>query len=356
MPDVLAAVPPKAKEYAALTLDQAIERAHAILDTVVAGVTVAKTGKAGGIRKLDPPEQVYTLFSGGGDSSILAHLMRERSDALVHVRTGISITETWTYVQAVAADWGAKLHAAHPDVTYQDLVLGRVTVKTDKGSRPKGAPLWKGFPGPAAHYLMYQRLKERALERFRRSIVGRRGRSGQIVYLGGMRWGESDRRFRNAEEYDQWGSVIWCSPIVWWTDSHMAEYRARYLCNDVHDHAFGRLCRPGTLPLSPVSEKLHMSGDCLCGAFAKPGELSEIEFWYPDTAAQIHALMDLAKAEGIERCVWGAGKQPGEKPSKVGRICSKCVAPDPGQGDILNDWLERGLLSPQQYANLTAAA
>lgn len=358
MPDVLSAVPPKASEYAALTLDQAIERAHAILDTVLAGITVPKAGEVVGERQLAPPEQVFTLFSGGGDSSILAHLMRQRSAAMVHVRTGISVPETWEYVQAVAADWGARVHAAHPDVTYQDLVLGKVTIKTGRGKRKAGESAWVGFPGPAAHYFMYQRLKERALERFRSSIVGRRGRSGQIVFLGGMRWGESSRRFRNAGEYDQWGSVVWCSPIVWWTDSHMAEYRSRYMCNDAHEHAFGRLCRPYVLPLSPVTEKLHMSGDCLCGAYAKPGELDELGFWYPDTAAQLHALMDLAKAAGIERCVWGAGNLPGEKEpgAPVGMLCSKCTPPMAGQSDLFDDWLAQGLLTDYQYAALKAAA
>lgn len=31
----------------------------------------------------------------------------------------------------------------------------------------------------------------------------------------------------------------------------------------------------------------HMSGECLCGAFAKPGELDEIRFWYPAMADEL---------------------------------------------------------------------
>lgn len=358
LPDVLPDTPPKASEYTALTLDQAIARAHAILDTVLAGITVPRRpGCTPALRKLDPPDQVFTLFSGGGDSSILAHLMRQRTDGLVHVRTGISVPATWDYVQAVAHAWNLPLHAAHPDDTYDDLVLGRVTVKTDKGTRPKGTPVWQGFPGPAGHHMMYTRLKERALERFRNSLTGGRGRSGQIVFLGGMRWAESDRRFRNAAEWDQWGSVIWCSPIVWWTDSHMAEYRARYLCHDTHDHAPGRLCRPDALPRSEVTDHLHMSGDCLCGAYAKPGELAQVAFFYPEVAARIRALEAQAEAAGIRRCVWGAGKQPGDKSpgGGAGRLCTKCVAPAPGQGDLFDEWLAAGLLTADQHTQLTAA-
>lgn len=361
LPDATPSAPPKAREYEGLTLDQAIDRAHTILDRVLDGATVSETrnGTKAGERKLAPPERVFTLFSGGGDSSILAHLLRDRTDGMVHVRTGISVPATWAYVQAVAAEWELPLHAAQPDDAYEDLVMGRVVTKTDRGSTPKGEPLWSGFPGPAGHYLMYQRLKERALERFRTSVVGPRGRSGQIAFLGGMRWAESDRRFRNAEEYDHWGSVVWCSPIVWWTDGHMAEYRERYLCNEAHEHAPHRLCRPGVLPRSEVTEHLHMSGDCLCGAFAKPGELDQVSFFYPEVAQQIRDLQEQAKAAGISRCVWGAGRRPGDKAQSVaapGPLCSKCVPEIPGQGDIFDEWLADGLLSEGQYANLKAAA
>jgi 3'-phosphoadenosine 5'-phosphosulfate sulfotransferase (PAPS reductase)/FAD synthetase len=340
LPDALPDVPPKAREYQGLTLDQAIRRAHVILDEV-----------------LDrwPGESVFTLFSGGGDSTILTHLMRERTDAAVHVRTTVSIPETWEYVQAVCGAWDLPLHAAYPDDSYEDLVLGRVKPKTERG---KLDAVWRGFPGPAGHYLMYQRLKERALERFRTSIIGPRGRSGQIVFLAGMRWAESDRRFRNASESDQWGAVVWCSPLVWWTNGHVAEYRARYMCHNQHTHAPHRLCHPDVLPLSEVSANLHMSGDCLCGAYAKPGEIHLIELFYPRVAARLHDVERQAREAGIPRCVWGAGKQPGDRAGvgAPGRLCARCVEPLDGQSDILDDWLQQGLITAQQHAAMTSPA
>lgn len=314
LPDALRDVPPKAVAYKALTLDEAIAGSHALLDQVLADY---------------PAEQVFVLFSGGKDSSILAHLMRERVDAVVHIDTGIAVPATGEYVRAVCAEWGLKLHVARPDDSYDDLVLGRVKAKT------KDRAVWVGFPGPAGHYLMYTRLKERALDNLRRSLVGPRGKSGQLVFLAGMRWGESDRRFRNAAEVDRWGAVTWCSPIVWWTDGHVAEYRARYMCNDVHEHAPHRLCRPGALPLSEVSEHLHLSGDCLCGAFARPGELDEIAFFYPQVAKRIRALEAEARAVGVQRCVWGAGKQPADPEARApGRLCARCVPELPGQIEL----------------------
>jgi 3'-phosphoadenosine 5'-phosphosulfate sulfotransferase (PAPS reductase)/FAD synthetase len=365
LPDAIGRVPPKAKEYEALTLDQAIERAHRILDRAIGGatITIDKGKRQGQQVKLAPPDEVFTLFSGGGDSSILAHLMCQRGYPMVHVRTGISIPATWTYVQAVAAAWQLDLRAAYPDDTYEDLVMGRVVARTGPNA---GRVLWKGFPGPAAHYVMYQRLKERALERLRRQVIAqyktkggrqrRNGRPGQILFLAGMRWAESDRRFINAEEYDPWGSVLWVSPIVWWTQGHMAEYRARYMCNDNHQHAEHRLCQPGVLPLSEVTANLHMSGDCLCGAFAKPGELEEIAFFYPEVAEGLRRLQAQAEAAGLDRCIWGEGKRVGDPKSKrAGKLCSSCV-PLRGQGQLADDWLARGLITAKFHAAIGGAA
>jgi 3'-phosphoadenosine 5'-phosphosulfate sulfotransferase (PAPS reductase)/FAD synthetase len=321
MPDVLPDTPPKAREYAALTLDEAVARSHALVDEVLAS---------------NPADHVIGLFSGGGDSSILAHLMRRRVHSLAHIDTGIAVPATRRYVEAVCAEWGVPLRIAQPDDRYDDLVLGKVKAKT------KDRAVWVGFPGPAGHYLMYVRLKERALDALRRELVGPRGKSGQIVFLAGMRWGESDRRFRNAEETDRAGAITWCSPIVYWTDSHVAEYRSRYLCNDVHEHAEHRLCRPAALPMSEVTEHLHMSGDCLCGAFAKPGELDEISFFYPDVGARIRALQDQVEAAGVKRCVWGAGREDRQRAAREpGRLCSSCVEL-PGQAELFDLPTQKG--------------
>jgi 3'-phosphoadenosine 5'-phosphosulfate sulfotransferase (PAPS reductase)/FAD synthetase len=191
-----------------------------------------------------------------------------------------------------------------------------------------GKVTWRGFPGPAAHYLMYQRLKERALEALRRSLVGPRGRSGQIVYLAGMRWSESQRRFRNAEEIEPAGAIVWCSPIVHWTNGHIAEYRERHRCRISHDHADHLLCEPGSLPLNEVTVHLHMSGDCLCGAFAEEGEIHGLELFYPDVAAELHDIEGEARACGIPepRCTWGWGAGR-ERAGKAGRLCSTCAVP-----------------------------
>lgn len=342
MPDRLAKTPPKARDYEAMTLDEAIARSRALFEEA---------------RELYAPERWLLLFSGGNDSSLLGHLVRDWVDIAVHVRTTIAVPQTSAYVEAVCQAWGLPVTWAEPPDSYADLVLGKVPPKTEKG---KLDAVWRGFPGPGAHDVMYQRLKEKALDVVRRELVGPRGRAGQVAYVAGTRWSESDRRHRNASEMDQEGAVVWVSPIVHWTEGHLAEYRERHRCSLNHVHADHMLCNPDALPLSEVSANLHMSGDCLCGAYAHEGELDEVAFFYPEVAEQIRWLERQVEDAGIPWCIWGAGKD-GANPSSVsasapGRLCARCVPPDPGQLDLLDDWVKAGLLTDDQRDGLRGNA
>lgn len=339
MPDILGKKPPKAGngEYEARTLDEAIARSHEILDEALATYPIVGA---------------YWLFSGGNDSVIVGHLLRGRYDAVLHVNTGTGIPETTQHVRDVTAAWGDNLHELHPKNSYRDLVLGKVIASTGPNAGIRA--VWQGFPGPAGHKVMYRHLKDEPLMRFRRSIVGDQGRARKIAYLGGMRWGETERRFRNAEAIDQDGAIVWVSPLVHWTDAHMREYRARHRCQRGHEHAKHRLCFDGALPLNEVTEHIHMSGECLCGAYAKPGELDEIEFFYPETAEGLRALETEAEAARIRYCRWG---QPNGKADAVpaGRLCSSCVSM-PGQDDLIDQWRDNGLITDEQHAAFTRSA
>lgn len=91
-----------------------------------------------------------------------------------------------------------------------------------------------------------------------------------------------------------------------WTELDLNTYRA------LHD-----------VPRNPVADLIHMSGECLCGAFAKPGELDEIGYWFPETKAEIEALEVEVRAAGHREaiCKWGHGQG---SPSKAGPLCSSC--------------------------------
>ena len=68
----------------------------------------------------------------------------------------------------------------------------------------------------------------------------------------------------------------WVAPIIDWTKRDVNDYIA------AHD-----------LPRSPVVDTLHMSGECFCGAFARPDEMRDLRFWYPDHADYLERLEQL---------------------------------------------------------------
>jgi 3'-phosphoadenosine 5'-phosphosulfate sulfotransferase (PAPS reductase)/FAD synthetase len=238
------------------------------------------------------------LYSGGNDSTVLAHMMRNRVDYAVHANTSIGIEETRQFVRDTCTTWGLELIERHAPVTYRELVLER------------------GFPGPAMHYKMYQRLKERVLDQVRSELISHPRRQ-RVMFIAGRRRAESQRR-TVIPLYEADGSAIWASPLAMWTKLDLNTYRLM----------------TGDVPINSVSEKLHMSGECLCGAFAKPGELDEIRFWYPDVAAQIDQLQRDVEAAGHKPplCTWGHGGRGGAQP--VGKLCTSCNIDQFGLWDV----------------------
>lgn len=232
------------------------------------------------------------LFSGGNDSTVLAHLMRHRADHAVHCNTTIGIEATRQFVRDTCKTWNLDLIERTAPTSYRDLVLER------------------GFPGPAHHFKMYSRLKERALDQVRTELLTNRRRE-RILFIAGRRRAESDRR-KNIPLYEKDGSAIWASPIAMWTKHDMTMYRAV-------------MERDGDpVPFNPVTDALGMSGECLCGAFAKPDELDRIQAWYPDTAAEIRQLETDVAAAGHKPpfCHWGHGQ--GKPTEKTGAMCTSC--------------------------------
>lgn len=364
MPAVLANKPPKAAaKPEPMTLDEAIARTFGLMDEVIAAYSTGdvlievKNGKRKGqIRNYGPREiaGIFGLYSGGNDSVVLPHLLRQYFDGIIHVNTGTAIRQTTEHVrEVVPAAWDLPLHELHPPKDrYRDLVLGNILASTgpNKGKRA----IWVGFPGPAAsardkrkghdaHSVMYGQLKQKPLEAFRTQMVGRDGVRKKVLYVAGTRWDESDQRFELAGEVTQQGGIVWVAALIHWTNEHMQEYRKRYRCYQNHEHAPHRMCFPDALPLNEVTEHIHMSGDCTCGAKAHEGELDEYGFFFPEKAAEIRALQDEAAAKGIPACRWGqrppAGAEPEGRPvtsTATPFLCSGCKPEIPGQ--VAWDW------------------
>jgi len=241
---------------------------------------------------------VYALFSGGDDSLANALLTSraQRFRACVHLDTGIGIPETQEFVRETCRDQG------WPLLVYR---------AKDCGQDYDALARQHGFPGPAAHFRMYIRLKERPLEAFVRSQ--KRHRHDRLVLSTGARRIESERRMGHVQPIRRDGVKLWVNPIHDWTKAQ---------CIDLIAARGARR--------NPVVELLHMSGECLCGCFAKPQELNEIGLWFPHVKARIDALEEEIRAAGLKACRWGMrppsshGHAGRDSAGRISELCQQC--------------------------------
>lgn len=285
-----------------MNLDEAIADAERIYDEAITA-HFAKHRLAG----------VIIQFSGGNDSTILAHLMRDKATHFGHANTGIGVEQTREFVRHWSAEWGLPLleFSPNPEDSFETQVVER------------------GFPGPAHHWKMYQRLKERQFRKMRRVVVNHPTRE-RVMFIAGRRRAESDRR-EDIPEHEREGSTVWVSPLANWSPENMTAYRAAH----------------PDMPRNEVSDMLHMSGECLCGSFAGQGEIEQIDFFFPEVGGYIHDLEQRALDNGVdpERCRygWGAYRSwPADMRPKVGRACSTCSLRFPGTPVALSDKLKEG--------------
>lgn len=224
---------------------------------------------------------VYALFSGGDDSlaNTIVTTKAKHFRACVHLDTGIGIPETRAFVVETCRVQG------WPLLVYR---------ARDCGQDYDALARTYGFPGPASHFRMFVRLKERPLRAFIRGE--KRHRLDRFVLSTGARSVESARRMGHVARVRREGVKVWVNPLHDWR---------KFECLD--------LIEASGIPRNPVVEYLHMSGECLCGSFAKPGELEEIALWYPETAARIRRLEQEVAAAGVAACKWG------ERPPKTAR-------------------------------------
>ena len=243
---------------------------------------------------------VWGLISGGNDSlaNTLVTSQARMFRGCLHIDTGIGIDETREFVRETcrAQGWPLKVYRA-----------------ADCGQDYDALAIRYGFPGPGQHFRMYIRLKERALNRFIREH--KTHRHDRLVLSTGARSQESARRMGHVEPERREGVKVWVNPLHDWSKLECREY-----------------IESRGVPQNPVVALLHMSGECLCGAFAHPGELDEIALWYPQTAERIRDLETRVKEAG-KPCIWGVRpvrpKQSGDVRDSAGRkrvseLCQQC--------------------------------
>jgi len=231
----------------------------------------------------------YALVSGGKDSITAAHVVNSIRpvDGVLFIDTTVGLAETRRFVEAFCRERGWPLTILQPAMTY-DAIVAKY-----------------GFPGPSMHRYTYIYLKWKPLAAWVRAHPDRK----HLALISGLRRTESKRRGRTvgeAVERDRsCKDMLFVAPLSNWPTEDVWSYLR------AHD-----------LPVSPAYEALHLSGDCLCGAFAQRDERSLITTFYPELAARISAL-EASCARPYN--TWGHGAQRCNRNKRL-FACADCQA------------------------------
>lgn len=249
------------------------------------------------------PIRTICLFSGGKDSSVVAHRCRDHFDELAFIDTGTAVPGVREHVAEYAEWLGKPLRIMESGDAFRRMVLGGYTM-----TNGKEAPAL-GFPGPAQHGRAYSRLKERQIEALLKEVKVGHPRNARVLFVTGVRRAESKRR-ANREPLTKKRAACFVNPLIDWTGEDMRAYREEH-----------------ELPESQVAALLCRSGECNCGSFAAPGERDELRTFWPEWFEEtIGSLEREAETLGIPACRWGerppsARREPA---APAGELCTDC--------------------------------
>jgi 3'-phosphoadenosine 5'-phosphosulfate sulfotransferase (PAPS reductase)/FAD synthetase len=282
------------------------------------------------------PVATWCLFSGGNDSTVLAHRCREQCDGLAWIDTGTAVPGVETFVRSYAERIGKPLRILSAGDAFRTIVLGdlvwwarfiaahdhepTLTIDTARYGRTSGGELGQvphGFPGPGAHGHAYNRLKERQIMALLRESKQGHSRRARVLFLSGIRRAESRRRpKREAINRLPGKSAVFVNPLIGWTGEQIRGYRRE------HD-----------LPESPAVALLPQKRRVQLRRVreSRRRERAMLPAIYPDFFAGIEKLEAEAQAAGIRWCRWGGYDLEGDRAGGVSRerpglLCESCEA------------------------------
>lgn len=256
------------------------------------------------------------LFSGGYDSLCATYCASQHPQfegIVYHIDTTIGSKLTRKYVHEVCDEYGWRLRVLKSPHTYERLVSEI------------------GFPGPGAHQWAYNKLKDRCV----RKIVSHPGKR-RFALITGCRSEESTRRRGHVEpvkvgETSKKTGLVSGTNRIWTACCH--DWTKEEQIGFVNAHGF---------PRNKVKDSvLAMSGECFCGAFARPNEFEMIKEVVPDVAQEILRLTNIVQKCGIRDDLahqWGY--QKGRKPVEVletGPMCNSCDRKAAAAGIVVVD-------------------
>lgn len=258
--------------------------------------SILAQAKKRGIKKF------YVLMSGGKDSITTAHVTNKilgGIDGVCFIDTTIGLPETKAFVERLCKEQGWELHILNPpNKNYEEFVMAY------------------GFPKAPMHRAVMTELKWKSMVSWWR----KRPDNQEITFVSGIRRKESSRRMRTAEpfSYDKGTTtkkkkgMAFIAPLYDWSDQQVWDY--------IKEH---------DLEISPAYKTLHISGDCLCGAYADFKEAELLNIFHPETAERIRCLEKKRseKCEGCPNNTWGNHSSlegTKEQTSMENFICGEC--------------------------------
>ena len=259
----------------------------------------------------------YVAYSGGKDSGIvLDYITKEFPEnfrGVIFVDTGIATKATVDFVIDYCKKHDYKLNILHPyDVKRKK--------KSDYGKigQPftfENLVMNFGFPTAGGHNLTMGWLKYYPM----RNFIYQKIKDGENpAIISGVRKKESKRRSKRksyASYINHDGKISFVCPLFFKSNEWVTKY---WIENNIKR--------------SPVYDTLHISGDCLCGCFAKKEELKLLEMFHPEVFAEIKRLEKLVKEKGSKEAqrftTWGNNKKSTmevEAQSTIeNTVCTEC--------------------------------
>jgi len=212
-------------------------------------------------------DSFYVGYSGGKDSGIAldytAKYFPNHFKGVIFADTGIGTQATIDFVKKYCKERKYSLNIVKPENV--------IRKKTSIPFSYKNLVMRYGFPSHSGHTMVMQQLKLFPIRQF----IHQRIKAGEKpCIITGIRKKESARRSRNYyTPIDKDGKMVYVKPLFYKTNEWVYRY---FVENDVKR--------------SPVYETLHLSGDCLCGCFAKKGEAKLLQMFHPEVYDKIVKL------------------------------------------------------------------